>query len=225
MPSTEQEWLNEIKSFIENHESPCIGAWEAFYVCSKLKNHCNFKHRYSISNMGLVGYNKFFLHLPVGATGSTHDARFLRNTGLFKQILNRQGVPDKTIDLGDEHGKIPSVTIGDSAFPRFSWLVKNFNCNTNDERKRYYNIKMDSGRVTENCYGMLKSRWRILYRKAESKVFNLKYIIMACVMLHNFCIAKLNPCNPRWRLSVEKLELNNTVTTLTGYGRKLNLNV
>ena len=60
MPSTEQEWLNEIKSFIENHESPCIGAWEAFYVCSKLKNHCNFKHRYSISNMGLVGYNKIF---------------------------------------------------------------------------------------------------------------------------------------------------------------------
>ena len=138
---------------------------------------------------------------------------------------NVQFKTDKTIDLGDEHGKIPSVTIGDSAFPRFSWLVKNFNCNTNDERKRYYNIKMDSGRVTENCYGMLKSRWRILYRKAESKVFNLKYIIMACVMLHNFCIAKLNPCNPRWRLSVEKLELNNTVTTLTGYGRKLNLNV
>ena len=38
--------------------------------------------------MGLVGYNKGFLNLPVGAPGSTHDARFLRNTGLFKQILN-----------------------------------------------------------------------------------------------------------------------------------------
>ena len=70
--------------------------------------------------MGLVGYNKCFLNLTVGAPGSTHDARFLCNTGLFKQILNRQGLPDKTVDLGDDYSKIPLVTIGDSAFPRFS---------------------------------------------------------------------------------------------------------
>ena len=38
--------------------------------------------------------------------------------------LNGQGLPDKTADLGDEYGKIPSVTIGDSAFLRFSWLLK-----------------------------------------------------------------------------------------------------
>ena len=30
-------------------------------------------------------------------------------------------------------------------------------------------------------------------------------------MLHNFCIDKHDPCNPSWRLSVEELELNNTV--------------
>ena len=85
--------------------------------------------------MGLVGYNKRFLNLTVGAPRSTPDARFLRNTGLFKQILNGQGLPDKTVDLEDEDGKIPLVTTGDSAFPRFSWLLKNFNCNTNDERE------------------------------------------------------------------------------------------
>ena len=109
--------------------------------------------------MGLVGYNKRFLNLTVGTPGSTHDARFLRNTGLFKQILNEEGLSDETVDLGDEYCKIPLVTVGDSAFPRFSWLLTNFNCDTNDEWKRYYNIKMNSARVvTENCYGMLKSR-------------------------------------------------------------------
>ena len=30
-------------------------------------------------------------------------------------------------------------------------------------------------------------------------------------MLHNFCIARRDPCNPHWRLSVEELELDNTV--------------
>ena len=79
MPSTEQELINEIKGFIENYEFLCIGAWDNFhvYVCSKLKNHYNFKHRYSTSNMGLVGYNKCFLDLTVVTLGSTHDARFL----------------------------------------------------------------------------------------------------------------------------------------------------
>ena len=120
---------------------------------------------------------------------------------MLKQILNEQGLPDKTVDLGDEYGKIPLVTIGDSAFPRFSSLLKNFNCNTNYERERYYyNINLNSARVvTENCYDMLNSRWPIFYKKVESKVFNLKYVIMACVMLQNFCLAKHNPCSPRWR--------------------------
>ena len=128
---------------------------------------------------------------------STHDTRFLRNTALFKQILNGQGLPDKIIDLGDEYGKIPLVTIRDSDFPRFSWLRKNFNYNTKDERERnrYYNIKMNSTRVvTENCYGMLKSLWRIYYKKAESRVFNYA----TYMILHNLFIAKLDPCNPRW---------------------------
>ena len=30
-------------------------------------------------------------------------------------------------------------------------------------------------------------------------------------MLHSFCIARNDPCNPRWRLSVEELGLNNPV--------------
>ena len=69
--------------------------------------------------MGLVWYNKRFLNLTAGAPGSTQDARFLRNTGLFKQILNGQALPDKTVDLGDKSGKIPLITTGDSTFPSF----------------------------------------------------------------------------------------------------------
>ena len=70
--------------------------------------------------MGLVGYNQRFLNSTVGAHGNTYGARFLRNTGLFKQTLNGQGLPDKTVDLRDEYRKIPLVIVGDSAFPRFS---------------------------------------------------------------------------------------------------------
>ena len=88
-------------------------------------------------------------------------------------------MPNKTVDLGDEYDNIPLVTIGDSAFPRLSWLLKNFNSNTNNEREKYYNIKIKSaGAVIEICYGVL-SRWLILYKKVQSKLFNFKYIIIA----------------------------------------------
>ena len=54
-----------------------LGVWDGFlvYIGSKLKNFYNFKHRHSVSNMGLVGYNKRFLDLTVGVPDSTHDAR------------------------------------------------------------------------------------------------------------------------------------------------------
>ena len=63
MPQTDEEWVEELKGFIENYEFPCIGAWDGFhvYVGSKLKSYFSFKKRYSMSSLGLVGHNKRFL--------------------------------------------------------------------------------------------------------------------------------------------------------------------
>ena len=30
---------------------------------------------------------------------------------------------------------------------------------------------------------------------------------MACILLHNICIARNDPCKPRWRLDVKRLHL------------------
>ena len=43
-----------------------------------------------VSNMDLVGYNKRILDLTVGAPGSTHNACFLSNAGLYKKIIVRE---------------------------------------------------------------------------------------------------------------------------------------
>ena len=159
--------------------------------------------------MGLIGHNKRFLHLTTGAPGSTHDARLLRHSSLYKDISNGDGIPNKSIDLGDA-GKIPLATVGDSAFPRLSWLIKGFNENTRDPKERYFNKKLCSARVvTENAYGMLKSRWRLLYKKCECKLHHVKYVIMSAVILHNICIYNNDPCQPRWRLDVKQIQLIN----------------
>ena len=59
--------------------------------------------------------------------------------------------------------------------------------------------------MTGNASG---SRWKILYKKTEMKMHNPSYVIMASVMLHNFCIHTNDPCNPRWKLCVIELKLN-----------------
>ena len=207
LPKTEEEWKTELKGFIENYAFPCIGGWDGFHVhvATRLKNHYSFKHKYTLSNMGLVGYNKRFLNLTCNAPGSTHDARLLRRSKIYRDIQAGGGLPNKSVDLGDDFGEIPLVTIGDTAFPLFSWLLKAFP-DTRDPKKRFFNTRLCGARVvTENSYGMLKGRWRMLYKKCEAKLHNVKYVIMVCVLLHNLCIARNDPCNPRWKLHVDEL--------------------
>ena len=143
--------------------------------------------------MGFVEYNKRFHTATVGASRSTNDARLLRKTKVFTDIMNQKTLPNKHMSLGG-HGDIPLVTIGDSAFPSLPWLIKGYDEKTKDASEVFYNVKMRSARVvTENCYGMLKGRWRILYKKTEMKKFNLEYVIMSCIMLHNMCIHLNDP--------------------------------
>ena len=78
-----------------------------------------------MSNLGLMSYNKKFLYCAVGAPRTTHDARMLRNS------VTGHAVPDRVIDLG-EHGKIPLVTVGDTAFPKHAWLMKVFREDTSN---------------------------------------------------------------------------------------------
>ena len=57
--------------------------------------------------MGLVTYNKRFLAGTVSASESTHDARLLRHTSVFNDVVSGPALPDETIYLGDEYGEIP----------------------------------------------------------------------------------------------------------------------
>ena len=154
-----------------------------------------------------MSYNKKFLYCAVGAPGSIHDTRMLRNSAIYQKIVIGHAIPDRVIDLG-EHGKIPLVAVGDTAFPKHACLIKVFREDTSDRRKKYFNKKLCSARVVcENAYGMLKGRFRILYKKTECRLFNLKYIVMASVMLHNLCIDVNDPCLPRLGLHVKNISL------------------
>ena len=64
-----------------------------------------------ISNMDLIGHNKRFLAATVNTPGSTHDARLLTSTEVFKGISDGKVLPNKSINLGDKFD-IPLGTVG-----------------------------------------------------------------------------------------------------------------
>ena len=65
LPRNTHEWIQELESFLEDWEFPCVGAWDRFhiFVCSKLKNYFSFKKRYFESSIGFIGSNKRFFGL------------------------------------------------------------------------------------------------------------------------------------------------------------------
>ena len=91
LSKTEAEWGADVKGFLEDCELPCVGAWDIFhvYVNSNLENYFNFKKRYSVTYLGSVGFNKYFLYVAVGASGSTHDARLSKEFSLYTAVLDR----------------------------------------------------------------------------------------------------------------------------------------
>ena len=188
LPRNRAEWKHELESFLENWEFPCVGAWDGFhvYVSTKLKNYFSFKKRYSVSSMGFIASNKRFLWAAVGAPGSVHDSRLLKSRDLFAEI--QQG----------HVFQILCYEQGSTGTYRSQRLVI----------QHFHAMKIQEiQECKEHAYGMLKGRWRILYKKTECKLKNIRHVIMACIALHNICIARDNPCRPRWRLDIEKLHL------------------
>ncbi|CAB4038440.1 Hypothetical predicted protein [Paramuricea clavata] len=199
LPSTEEEWKNELKAFLKDWGFPCVAAWDGFhvYICSNLKNFYSFKKRYSVTNMGLIASNKRFLWAGVGAPGPIHDSTLLKSSPIFNEIESEHVLPNCEMNLP-----------GDSAFPARSWLMKAFDDTTKKRKERNFNKHLRAARVvSEHAYGMLKGRWRIIYKKTECRRRNVTAIIMACITLHNICIKREDPCLPRWQLEIQKVEL------------------
>ncbi|XP_068757557.1 uncharacterized protein [Montipora capricornis] len=172
-----------------------------------MKNFYTFKKRYAVSSMGFIGSNKRCLWAAMGASGSTHDSRLLKSCSLYNEIQNKQVFPNATVDL-EEHGEIPFTTVGDSAFQKQPWITKPYSQNTKDAKKVYFNKRLCSAQtLSELAYGMLKGQWRVVYKKTEYRLRNIKHVIMACILLHNISIARHDPCKPRWRLDVSRLDL------------------
>lgn len=141
----------------------------------------NRNHYYSLNLQAIVDADKKFLDIHCGEPGSLHDARVLRRSPFFSDVIANQNVifPNNTF------------IIGDSAYPNNSWIVPPFRDTgrLTDQQKHFNFIHSSTRIVVENAFGLLRVRFRRVMHFMEQKNNHLaiNLIVCACV-LHNICI-------------------------------------
>lgn len=166
------------------------------------KEYHNYKNFYSIVFMGMVDAKYRFVWASCGFPGNSHDAIIFQSTDLWRQIHEGDYIPD----VGKQvvNCTIPPLVLGDSAFPLETWLMKPYTSAVLTPQQHYFNYRLSRARmVTECAYGQLKGRWRVLLRKCESSRDEVRSASLACIVLHNVCIAQGDSLPRKLDLSVD----------------------
>lgn len=150
----------------------------------------NRKGFHSIIMQAVVDSFLKFTDVCVGWPGRVHDARVLANSHIFNIAERFQtAYPGSDVAiLGDT--EIPVLLLGDPAYPLKRWLMKAYPETPGMRREaREFNYKLSCCRIlVERAFGLLKGRWRILLHQQEGHLGNIQAVVIACCVLHNFCL-------------------------------------
>ena len=130
-----------------------------------MKQYFNFKNFSSIVHIALVDARYQFIWASIG---NAHDAMYFQSRNLWKHISEGDFIPEETCVVNNVN--LPPIVLGDGAFPLTTWMMKPYGDAVPIPHYRYFNYRGSRGcLVTERTFGHLKSWFRVLHRKCESK--------------------------------------------------------
>ena len=211
LPKTPEEFKTKIVDMEELWQFPyCWSAVDGCHIPIKCppgglescKEYHNFKNFYSIVMMALVDSKCRFIWGTCGFPGNSHDAIIFQSTQLWSDIKEGNFIPEIAANLNGV--LVPPLVVGDSAFPFQPWLMKPYGNAVLTPEQRYFNYRLSRARmVTEECYGQLRGRWRILLRKCEGSKEEVRVATLACMVLHNVCIDRGDTISKKLNLTVD----------------------
>lgn len=136
----------------------------------------------SITLQGICDHKKRFIDVSVGAPSKIHDARVYELSDISSELPH--------LCNGKYH------VLGDAAYPIREWLLVPFRDYGNlSEEQKLYNQRFCSTRVLiENCFGLLKGRFRQLIEIEMHTVDKISKFILCCCVAHNLCIKYDDQC-------------------------------
>jgi hypothetical protein len=145
----------------------------------------NYKQYHSVVVLALVDASYKFTYINVGKPGRVNDAAIFNSSQLKTELRC----------AGD------FLIVGDGAFPLMTNLMKPYLItNGMPLIQSNYNRRLSRARVVvEDAFGRLKGRWRILMKRADMDLENVKAIISTCIVLHNVCECAREPYFDSWQ--------------------------
>lgn len=211
MPKSEEDSEKKILDMEEIWQFPyCWAAIDGCHIPIKCpagglkscKEYHNFKTFYSIVMMAMVDSNCQFIWGTCGFPGNSHDAIIFQTTQIWSDIKEGKFIPQIAKNINGV--LVPPLVVGDSAFPFQPWIMKPYSNAILTPKQRYFNYRLSRARmVTEECYGQLKGRWRILLRKCESSTEEVRAATLACMVLHNVCIERGETKSKKLNLTID----------------------
>ncbi|KAK4882161.1 hypothetical protein RN001_005480 [Aquatica leii] len=145
--------------------------------------YCNRHQHHSIILQAICDANYKFIDVFAGYAGSVHDARVFYNSPIAKII---QETPWVLFPNSDCH------ILGDSAYKCTTYVLTPYRDNGHlTQKQKNYNYRLSATRVCiEQCFALLKCRFRILKHVNVYNTIFIPKIILAYCVLHNICMTR-----------------------------------
>ena len=139
----------------------CGGALDATHIAIRAPEHrsahfMNRKGYCSIVLQALVDHRGRFLDIYGGWSGRAHDARILRNSGLFQRLEAGTYFPRRDLTVRDV--PMPICVIGDAVYPLMPWIMRPYTGQLDQNRARFNDCLNRVRNQVELAFGPLKAR-------------------------------------------------------------------
>nr|XP_034174772.1 putative nuclease HARBI1 [Osmia lignaria] len=180
VPSGPAEWRQIAQGFEERWNFPgCCGAIDGKHITIQAPPNSgtqfyNYRGTNSLVLLAVADHESRFLYIDIGRNGVMSDGGVFGSSALHPAL---------------EGGMLPEghCFVGDDAFPLKPYLLKLYKGTQLSRGQKIFNYRLSRARRTvESAFGILASRFRILYTRIPCALSTVDKIVMACCALHNW---------------------------------------
>lgn len=181
----------------------CVGVIDSCHIPISAppqyhRDFLNGKGWHSVVLQGVVDDTGKFWDVCTGSSGSSLDAKILRNSDLWTTATERRLFPDCSKNIIGT--PVNYLLIGSSSYPLQEWLLKPYSeMEALTPHQLVFNYTLSQAHaIIDDTFGRLKARWQCLLKRNDCSLELIPTMITACCILHNVCEKHNDGFNSEW---------------------------
>lgn len=157
----------------------CPTAWQGMYT--------GHVREPSIILEAIASYDLWIWHAFFGLPGSLNDINVLDRSHLFAELAEGRGPEGRYMINGHEYTM--TYYLADGIYPSWPTFVKTIPSPQGNKRNFFATAQESARKDVERAFGVLQARFAIIRGPSRFwDVESMKYIMTACIILHNMII-------------------------------------